>query len=118
MIPKSKRIERLMEALRDGEGASDSCKSKYVYKARGKEWLNDSFDEHGAVSWSVKAIKDNDSAVWADVRIQGCDDHIYLDFHYTTPRQLSGRINKVDVLIKQLEEFRNSLLESHKARQK
>ena len=84
------------------------------YKARGKTFLNDNHEEFGAVAWNVRVGHGREGCKWvnADLRVSDCDDSISLDFYCNSERRLSKRMDKLDVLINELLDFKAALMEA------
>lgn len=83
-------------------------------KARGKTFLSPSIHESGAVSWEVISGKDLPKYSARDMcnavlRIKDCNDGISLDFDCETLAHLDKRIQKLDVLISELQNMREAL---------
>ena len=85
-----------------------------VMQARDKRFLNDSYHEHGAVSWEIfvhKCNYDGELRICGDLRIQDCHDLITLDFNSAnTPAD--KRIAKIDNLIESLMLMREAYVEA------
>lgn len=84
-------------------------------KKRDKRFLNESLDEYGYVAWSLRTKGDityGNSVVEANLDIADCSKSIGLDFDCEKPRHIQKRIDKLDELLKSLQEFREALEEA------
>lgn len=85
-----------------------------MYKKRNKTFLNDSFDEHGAMSWKVKVDLGykGDYQIDAEVRMQACyGEPIEWDFKCSMGT-FDKRIEKVDTIIREFQALREAMLEA------
>lgn len=85
------------------------------YSKSGKRFLNDDYDEHGAVSWQVTkgfSEKRRTNNKDAELRLQDCYKVITIEFGYDGKEQYQERLAKLDVLIEELNEFRSALADS------
>lgn len=81
-------------------------------KARGKTFLNESYDENGHVKWEVKSGKDvyyRGEFISGGITIADCHNSITLDLCCETATQVDKRIDKVNVLIAELMNTRKAL---------
>lgn len=80
-------------------------------KEREKQFLNDSHEEFGYVSWRVSVDKmgHNYYPVNSSLHIADCSDKITLDFDCRDTKSIDKRIAKLDVLIDSLLRMRTTL---------
>lgn len=81
-----------------------------------KVFLNDSAYESGYIISSVhtpKKIKEFDDK-WtefaASLKIADCHEDVTLDFSYKKPKQFKKRLKKIDLLIQELQNFKEEMI--------
>lgn len=82
-------------------------------KDKSKEFLSDSHEEFGSISWYVTNEKEYRYGIDAEVRITDCYKEVTLDFA-CTPDRMHKRLKKIDTLIESLERFRASMQKAAK----
>lgn len=85
-------------------------------KRRSKTFLSDSHEEFGYVAWVVKPYSDilsgdEKKEYSCDLYIADCTRSISLEFDFENKQQLDKRIEKLDALIKELNDMRDTLTE-------
>lgn len=93
-------------------------------KARDKRFINNSFNESGAVSWHVSTGETDwgfSNLVNAELQISDCSKTICLDFNVEKETHFDKRIGKLDELMTSLTLMREALVEAkaeHKGKKK
>jgi hypothetical protein len=89
-----------------------------TFKRQNKTFISDDVDEFGSISWFVESadyvkpkMKQRHTKS-AELRITDCYKVITLDFEYCGHDNYSDRVRKVNNLIIELEEFKQSLVDS------
>lgn len=85
------------------------------YTKTSKRFLNDSYDEHGAVSWNVGegySETKRTECKTSELRLQDCYKVITIEFGYIGREEYEQRLAKLDTLIEELQAFRVALGES------
>lgn len=93
-----------------GEGLDRKylCNSKAFLQP--KRW-----DEGGSIQWYVAGKAEKGGVLLGgEIQISDCLKHVYLDFDCTSQEEYLERVDKVGVLIKELEEFRSALSEARR----
>lgn len=93
------------------------------YKESQKLFLSSNPTEYGSVCWSVgckdwiKPYPVEDGKIpnrWGDVRISDCNNSISLDFWYETEEGYQERLEKIEDLIRSLEDFKEAFIRMRK----
>ena len=82
-------------------------------KAQGKKFLTERGDEGGSLRWFINT--EGEEHAWkveSSLTLTDCYRHITLEFHAGTKPQCLKRVAKLDTLIEELQEFRESLSKS------
>lgn len=81
-------------------------------KAQGKRFLTERGDEGGSIRWTLGKDAYFNGDINAEIIITDCNKSIYLDFSYTNNKALGKRVAKLESLIEELQDFRESLLKA------
>ena len=88
----------------------------FMFRDRGKKFLSDSHEEGGTVSWRGKTGQESwdNSLFEGEVRLTDCSKAIYLEFNCHRYKDIQKRLDKVDVLLEELNKFKGTLLEAQR----
>lgn len=83
-------------------------------RERHKQFLNDSHEEFGYVSWKVSSDGTGYQyyPVNGSLTIADCSDQIVLDFDCKDVKSVDKRIAKLDVLVGSLQDLRKALVKA------
>jgi len=85
-------------------------------KDRGKTFFNNSFNETGYIKWQIKSGKDKTykgDILDGSLIIADCNSNICLDFDCEEAHQVAKRIEKLDVMITELNRMREALVKAN-----
>lgn len=87
-------------------------------RQRGKQFLSESHQEGGTISWSVITISDSSSVldypVEAEIKLTDCYKQINLDFDCVEVKHIKKRVDKLDRLLVELNKMKEALLLAEK----
>ena len=80
-------------------------------KAQGKRFLTERGNEGGSVRWAIETGSYL-TEIDAELILTDCSKSIYLEFSCDNNKALSKRVAKLEALIGELQDFRESLLKA------
>ena len=88
----------------------------FMFRDRGKKFLSDSHEEGGTIIWDGQVRNNGEyrQLFTGQIRITDCTKAVYLDFTCTNTKDIQARLDKVDVLLEEINKFKSVLLEAQR----